>query len=79
MGLVYPPLYQAVRRLADVHWVRLSQSLQARCEIHRVADYSDSGTGCLLNPADDRGSSVKADAELRSYAVLCLKVRFGGL
>src|SRR6202035_1552907 len=73
-ALVHLPFDQAMRSLAHEHRVRLRQSLQARREIHSVAENRDPGISAFLNFSDNGGSAIDADPQLRTDAMSNFKI-----
>ncbi len=70
-------LHQTVCPFAHEHRRRRGQRLQARGEIHRVAENGDAGVGAVLHPADHRRAGIQPDPQLRPHAVLDLEIAAG--
>ena len=62
-------LHEALRGLAQVHGSRLGEGLQARGEVHRVAERRHRGA-FAANLRDHREPRINADAHLGQHAVL---------
>jgi hypothetical protein len=57
-----------MRRFAHQRRVRLGQRLQARGEIHRIAENRDPCVGTLLHSSDHRCPGIETDPQSRPHA-----------
>ena len=70
-------LGRAIRGVAHEHRVGLGQFLQARRDVHRVAENRDAGVGVLFQVADHRRPGVEADPQLRPQAMFACEIAAG--
>ena len=73
------PLHQSMSRFAHDRRAGFGQSLQARRDIHRVAQNRDTGVGAALHLADDRRPGIEADPQLWARPMFCFKIVADGL